>query len=85
MASTSWDAAAIVIDALRKLGPIATAEQLKNHILSLTDYPGINGLYDFKTNPTHGLGLSAVVVLRWDDQSQRFKWASAPGGALLPS
>jgi branched-chain amino acid transport system substrate-binding protein len=83
MASTSWDAGAIVIDALKKLGPDATAEQLKNYILSLTDYPGINGLYDFKANPTHGLGAAGTVVLRWDGPRQRFVWASAPGGALL--
>jgi len=85
MASTSWDAGAIVIDALKQLGPNATAEQLKNYILSLNDYAGINGLYDFKTNPTHGLGAAGVVVLRWDGPSQRFVWASAPGGVLLPN
>jgi branched-chain amino acid transport system substrate-binding protein len=84
MASTSWDAGAITIDALRKLGPNASAKQLKDYILSLTDYAGINGLYDFKTNPTHGLGSAGTVVLRWDGTSQRFTWASAPGGTLLP-
>jgi branched-chain amino acid transport system substrate-binding protein len=84
-ASTSWDAVAIVIDALRKLGPNATAAQIRDHILSLTDYPGIDGLYDFKTYPTHGLGPTATVVLRWDGPSQRFVWASAPAGELLPN
>lgn len=84
MASTSWDAAAIVIDALKKLGPDATAAQLKDTIGNLTDYPGINGIYDFKTYPTRGIGLSGIVVLRWDNNAQLFKWASAPGGVLLP-
>jgi hypothetical protein len=41
----SWDGVAIVVDALRTLGPDATAEQLRAWIAAQKNYPGISGLY----------------------------------------
>lgn len=43
----AWDPTMLLVDALRKLGPDATALQLRDYILSLHGWAGINGVYDF--------------------------------------
>jgi branched-chain amino acid transport system substrate-binding protein len=83
VAATSWDATTIVIDALRKLGTKATAAQLRAHIDGLTDYAGIWGIYNFKTDPQRGLDAANAIVTRWSPQEKRFLWASQPGGTPL--
>ncbi len=80
---TAWDPALIVIDALRKLGPNATAAQIRDHIAALTDFPGINGFYNFKAMPQRGLGVESAVVVRYDSQNKAWNWMSAPGGTPL--
>jgi branched-chain amino acid transport system substrate-binding protein len=80
---TAWDPALIVIDALRKLGPDATAAQIRDHIAGLTEFAGINGFYDFKKVPQRGLGVQSAVIVRYDPQSKRWVWMSAPGGEPL--
>jgi branched-chain amino acid transport system substrate-binding protein len=83
MAGTSWDLASIAIAGLRAVGPGATARQLRDYIANLKDYPGIDGFYDFTKVPDRGLDRSSTVVVQWDATSNRFVWASAPGGAPL--
>jgi branched-chain amino acid transport system substrate-binding protein len=80
---TAWDPALIVIEALRKLGPSATAAQIRDHIAGLTEFAGINGFYDFKKMPQRGLGVESAVVVRYDPQSKSWTWMSAPGGEAL--
>lgn len=58
-ANQAWDAAYIVIDALRKVGPDATAAQLRG-------WNGINGSYDFAAHPQRGVGGEWIVLQRWD-------------------
>jgi branched-chain amino acid transport system substrate-binding protein len=84
MAGTSWDAGMLVVDALRALGPQASARDLRGWIGSQTDWPGINGLYDFHAKPERGVQQKDTVLTRWDAPSGRFVWASAPGGGALP-
>jgi branched-chain amino acid transport system substrate-binding protein len=43
MEATSWDAGLIVVSALRALGPNATAVQVRDYILNLTDFPVSTG------------------------------------------
>jgi branched-chain amino acid transport system substrate-binding protein len=81
--ATCWDAGLIVIDALKTLGPDATAEQIRNYIANLTDFAGINGIYDFKANPERGLGPNSAIVVRFDPQAKVWVWLSEPGGAPL--
>ena len=78
-----WDAALIVIEALRKLGTNATAAQIRDHIAGITDFAGINGIYDFKAVPQRGLGVNNAIVTRWDPDQKRWIWVSGPGGAPL--
>ncbi len=83
MEATLWDAGLIVVGALRKLGPNASAEQIRSYIATLTDFAGIDGVYDFKENPERGLGPESSIVTRYDAQSKAWVWLTKPGGAPL--
>jgi branched-chain amino acid transport system substrate-binding protein len=82
--ATVWDTALILVSGLRKLGPDATAAQLRDYIRDLKDFPGIDGIYDFKKYPDRGLGPDASTVVTWDVTGKRWVWLSQPGGAPLP-
>jgi branched-chain amino acid transport system substrate-binding protein len=62
----AWDPALVVVDALRQLGPDASASQLRDYIAGLTQTPGVDGLHNYKNAPQRGLTVSNVVVTRWD-------------------
>ena len=81
-ASASWDPALIVIQALRKLGPDATAQQVRDYILSVRDYAGINGFYDFRVGNQRGLTIKDCIVVRWDAQAELWRPVSGPAGSL---
>jgi len=83
MVATSWDAGLIVVEALRKLGPDATADQLRQYIMGLTDFAGVDGIYDFKAYPERGLGPSSSAIVRYDAEGKRWLWLSKPGGEPL--
>lgn len=80
MAALSWDPGIIVVAALRALGPKATAEQVRDWIANQTDFPGINGLYNFKEVPQRGLTVKNAVVTLWDPAAQNWKVVSEPTG-----
>lgn len=61
----AWDPSMLVIDALRKVGPDASAQQLHDYIEQLHDWYGDSGAYDFRTYPQRGLGQGAAVVYEW--------------------
>lgn len=83
MEATSWDAAFIVVAALRALGPGASAAQIRQYIADLTDFAGVDGLYNFKANPERGLGPDSSIVVRYDATAKAWVWLSQPGGAPL--
>ena len=68
----AWDPAVLVVSALRKLGPSASAQQLRDYLAALHGEPGISGVYDFRSGDQHGLSDSAVIVVRWDPASSDF-------------
>lgn len=78
-----WDPAMIVISALRKFGPSATAAQIHDYIENLQGFPGINGEYDFKAEPQRGLQRNATVMVRWDPAKNNWVAISRAGGALI--
>ena len=78
----AWDPALIVIDALRKVGTDATADQLNNYIQHLNGWAGINGIYDFRDGSQRGIGIDGVIVDRWDAAKDDFVPVSKPGGAF---
>jgi branched-chain amino acid transport system substrate-binding protein len=76
----AWDPALLVVEALRKLKPDATAEDLRAYLRELKGFAGINGYYDFKAVPNRGLDESNVVVTRWDPAAQTWAVVSDPLG-----
>jgi len=78
--SFAWDPAMLVVSALRKLGPDATAEQLRDYLVNLQGFAGINGIYDFKKTPQRGLDENSVDVTRWNPVEKRWDVVSGPRG-----
>ena len=76
----AWDPALLVVEALRKLKPDATAEDLRAYLRELKGFAGVNGTYDFKAVPNRGLDESNVVVTRWDPAAQTWAVVSDPLG-----
>jgi branched-chain amino acid transport system substrate-binding protein len=77
-----WDPAALVVAALRKLGPNVTPQQLKDYVSGLRGWPGINGRYDFVAHPQRGLDVNTWVMVRWDAAKNYWTGVSKPGGGL---
>jgi branched-chain amino acid transport system substrate-binding protein len=78
----AWDPAMILVGALRTLGTSATAEQLRDYILKLHDWVGIDGVYDFRDSAQRGVGEQSQVVVRWDKTRSEFVAVSRPAGFL---
>lgn len=79
----SWDPGRIVLSALQKLKPGATAEDLRKYISGLTHFAGINGIYNFVKIPQRGLNLDQAVLTRWDPAKKIWAVVSKPAGAPL--
>ncbi|MGA2395151.1 MAG: ABC transporter substrate-binding protein [Candidatus Lustribacter sp.] len=79
-----WDPAMMVIAGLRKLGPDATATQLRDYLLSIRSFVGINGRYDFSSGDQHGLTAESQVIVRWDAARGAGIPVSRPGAIPLP-
>jgi len=80
---TPWDPAQLLVAALRKLGPDATAAQVREFIAGQRSWVGANGRYDFVNVPQRGLDGSNSVVVRWDKAKGTWMAASKLGGAPL--
>jgi branched-chain amino acid transport system substrate-binding protein len=83
----TWDAALIVINALRAAGPDASPEAIKNNIEGLKDFAGITGTYDFTdvNDPDRvqrGLNINDVVMMRWDSSKSAWTAVSRFGAGL---
>jgi branched-chain amino acid transport system substrate-binding protein len=78
----AWDPTMLLIDALRTIGPGATAQQLRDYIVNLHGWAGINGIYDFRDGAQRGVGARAIVMVRWDKEKQQFEPMSRPAGYL---
>ena len=76
--SLAWDPALIVITMLKKLGPQATATQLRDAIAGLTGFAGVNGSYDFPAEPQRGLNVGQALVTHWDPAKKTWVPVSAP-------
>jgi branched-chain amino acid transport system substrate-binding protein len=83
MSALAWDPANLVIAALRKLGTKASAKEIKDFIDSQASFPGINGIYDFKSSPQRGLTVNNALVSRWDPAADTWTVMSQPTGTPL--
>jgi len=74
----------LAIAALRKVGPNATATQIRDYLASLTGFAGINGIYDFTKSPQRGLDETSVYITRWSPEQKAWVVVSEPRGVPLP-
>ena len=79
----AWDPTLMVVNALRQLGPAATATQLHDYLLHLKGYAGINGFYDFEKVPQRGLDEQETVITRWNPGRKVWEIVSQGGGQPL--
>jgi len=73
--ASAYDPAMLVIGALQRLGPTATAAQLRDDLASFYG-PGAVGYYDFRQTPQRGLTSSDTAMVCWDVDHHR--WIAAP-------
>jgi branched-chain amino acid transport system substrate-binding protein len=78
----AWDPTMILIDALRHLGTDATPAQVRDYILHLHGWVGVDGVYDFSSGDQRGIGENAAAVARWDPAKDMWVRVSRPGGRL---
>jgi branched-chain amino acid transport system substrate-binding protein len=78
----AWDPAMILVSALRALGTSASADQVRNYIVNLHGWVGINGVYDFRDGAQRGIGQQSQVMDRWDKTQSVFVAVSRPAGYL---
>jgi branched-chain amino acid transport system substrate-binding protein len=81
--TTAWDPIMIVIAALKKLGTNATADQIRDYMVNLTGFTGINGPYNMKERPQRGLDSKAIYMVKWDAAKNTWIGVSGPGGTPL--
>jgi branched-chain amino acid transport system substrate-binding protein len=81
--SACWDAASVIVSALRKLGPDATGPQIHEYIENLHDFAGINGILDFRNGNQRGLGVNAAMIVQWDPKKVDWVPVSTFGGNPL--
>jgi branched-chain amino acid transport system substrate-binding protein len=79
----TWDAALILVNALRALGTTATADRVRAYVAGLPSYDGPTGHFDFRIGNQRGLDATSSIMVRWDPQAISWKPISAPGGAPL--
>jgi branched-chain amino acid transport system substrate-binding protein len=78
----AWDPTQIVVTALRALGPDATATQIRDYILHLHGWVGVDGVYDFAARDQRGISDNSAAVARWDAQRDTWVRVSRPRGLL---
>jgi branched-chain amino acid transport system substrate-binding protein len=77
--ANTWDAAMLVVAALKKYGTGITAAQLRAFLAQLKGFPGVMGRYDFPAVPQRGLTAQSVFVVRWN--ARRDWWEAVSGAA----
>jgi branched-chain amino acid transport system substrate-binding protein len=78
-----YDGARLMVSALKKFGPNVTSVQIRDYIIGLKGWPGINGMYNFPAQPQRGLDQDSVVMVRWEPAKDNWIALSKPGGTPL--
>jgi len=81
--ATAWDQGLVVVDALRRCGPHATATQIHDYLVNLRGLTGLFGTLDFKAAPQSGASGEWLFMLRWDAAKNDFAVVSTKGGTPL--
>jgi branched-chain amino acid transport system substrate-binding protein len=83
-AELAWEPAMLVVHALRTLGTNASATQIRDFLVHLKGYAGLDGIYDFEKVPQRGLDVTNAVVTLWSKQARSWGVVSKPAGEPLP-
>jgi branched-chain amino acid transport system substrate-binding protein len=75
--AVAWDAGTIMIAALRRLGTQPTADQVRRYVRGLHDFPGVQGIYDFRSGDGHG--AADLRILQWDAAKSAWFIVNASG------
>lgn len=67
-----WDPMNIVLETMRRAGPDADAQKLRDVLESMKGFVGIEGSYDFTSHDQRGLGESAAALFRYDRLKNEF-------------
>ena len=76
----AWDVGMLIVEALRRAGPDASSEKLRETIMNMNGVYGVLGRYDYRTTPMRGLNASSIPIDRWDPVKGDFVAVSKPGG-----
>jgi branched-chain amino acid transport system substrate-binding protein len=78
----AWDPTMILVSALRKLGTAASATQIRDYILHLHGWVGVDGVYDFSSGNQRGVADNAAAIARWDAKKKAWVRVSRPQAYL---
>ncbi len=78
----AWDPTMIVVTALRSIGPDATATQIRDFILHLHGWVGVDGVYDFSSGNQRGVADNAAAIARWSPAKGTWIRVSRPQAYL---
>ncbi len=78
-----YDMTMMVVDALKKLPPDPNAAQMRDYLLHLHDWVGVNAVYDFRDGSQRGIGQNGYLMARYEPATTTFIAASKPGGNPL--
>jgi branched-chain amino acid transport system substrate-binding protein len=81
--ATAWDQGLVVVDALRRRGPNATAAQIHDYLEGLRGLTGLFGTLDFTAAPQSGASNRWIFMLRWDPATNNFVVVSNTGGTPI--
>jgi branched-chain amino acid transport system substrate-binding protein len=81
--SQAWDVGVVVIDALRHVGPNATPDQFRDYIEGIHGLAGSSAVMDFRDGSQRGIPASAIIIARWQPQTNNWVGVSEPGGKPL--
>jgi hypothetical protein len=81
--SLGYDPSLTVINVLRKLPPNPTAVQVRDALEATHGISGVNSIIDYRDGSQRGVGINAVVIVRWDAAKEGFDAVSKPGGSPL--
>jgi branched-chain amino acid transport system substrate-binding protein len=77
-----WDPALLIVDAYKHVGTDATPDQIRDYLIHLHGWAGINGIYDFRDNSNRGIGENNAEMTRWNPTTGTFVAISKAGGTL---
>jgi branched-chain amino acid transport system substrate-binding protein len=83
-AEIGFEPGMVLAHALQTLGPDATAEKIRDFLVGLKDFAGVNGVYDFPRTPQRGVDVDDAVVTHWSAEAKTWQVVSKPTGVPLP-